>query len=90
MYLKIYTVYIYIYVYTHLHMDRISLGPGIVPVDASYKVIEGVGLSQDNELRVGEGECNGLGPLSGWGFRWISWIQRDEASMFSGFCFLPL
>lgn len=66
-------------------MDRISLGPGIVPVDASYKVIEGVGLSQDNELRVGEGECNGLGPLSGWGFPWISWIQREEAAIFGGF-----
>ena len=49
-----------------------GLPPGIVPDDASYKVIEGVGLSQDNELRVGEGECNGLGPLSGWGFRWVS------------------
>ena len=24
-------------------------------------MIEGVGLSQDNELHVGEGECNGLG-----------------------------
>ena len=48
-------------------------------------MIEGVGLSQDNELRVGEGECNGLGPLSGWGFRWISWIQREEVSIFGGF-----